>query len=63
MAIPVECFVLTPGAGTLQTRIRQMVAEGILSGRLRPGERMPSSRRMAVHLGVSRITVTLAYAD
>jgi len=63
MAIPVECFVLTPGAGTLQTRIRQMVAEGILSGRLRPGERMPSSRRMAAHLGISRITVTLAYAD
>jgi GntR family transcriptional regulator/MocR family aminotransferase len=63
MSIPAECFVLTPGAGTLQTRIRQMVAEGILSGRLRPGERMPSSRALAAHLGVSRITVTLAYAE
>ncbi|GAB4262057.1 MAG: PLP-dependent aminotransferase family protein [Pararhodobacter sp.] len=64
MAISVECFWLSEGQeGTLQNRIRQMVAEGILSGRLRPGERMPSSRRLAAHLGVSRITVMLAYTD
>ncbi|WP_127108937.1 PLP-dependent aminotransferase family protein [Pararhodobacter zhoushanensis] len=64
MTISVECFLLDPQhSGTLQSRIRQMVAEGILAGRLRPGERMPSSRRLAEHLSVSRITVTLAYAD
>ena len=64
MTIAVESFLLDPlRDGTLQHRIRQMVAEGILSGRLRPGERMPSTRRLALHLGVSRITVTLAYAD
>lgn len=64
MAISVECFWLdATRGGTLQGRIRQMVAEGILAGRLRPGERMPSSRKLAAHLGVSRITVTLAYAD
>ena len=64
MAIPVESFFLTPGfAGTLQQQIRQRVAEGILSGRLRPGDKMPSSRGLALHLGVSRITVTLAYTD
>lgn len=64
MAISVECFVMSPErTGTLQGRIRQMVAEGILAGRLRPGEKMPSSRALARHLGVSRITVTLAYAD
>ncbi|GAB4288048.1 MAG: PLP-dependent aminotransferase family protein [Roseovarius sp.] len=64
MTIPVETFFLTPGAeGTLQAQIRQMIAEGILSGRLRKGERLPSSRRLARHLGVSRITVTLAYTD
>lgn len=63
-AIPAEAFFLPPGsAGTLQGRIRAMVVDGILSGRLRPGEKMPSSRGLAVHLGVSRITVTLAYAD
>jgi GntR family transcriptional regulator/MocR family aminotransferase len=56
--------LLDPGrGGTLQNGIRQMVAQGILAGRLRPGERMPSSRKLAEHLGVSRITVTLAYAD
>ncbi|MDM7930540.1 PLP-dependent aminotransferase family protein [Tabrizicola sp.] len=64
MAIPVEAFYLTPGAvGSLQQQIRAMVTQGILAGRFRPGQRMPSSRGLAEHLGVSRITVTLAYAD
>jgi len=64
MAIPVESFFLSPEAeGTLQTQIRQLVAEGILEGRFRPGEKLPSSRKLAVHLGVSRITVTLAYTE
>jgi GntR family transcriptional regulator/MocR family aminotransferase len=64
MAIPVETFFLDPeGEGTLQSRIQQMIAEGILSGRLARGEKLPSSRRLAAHLGVSRITVTLAYTE
>ncbi len=64
MAIPVESFFLPEGgSGTLQQRIRQMVAEGILAGRFRAGDRMPSSRGLAEHLGVSRITVTLAYTE
>ena len=64
MTISVDSFFLRPAAaGTLQVQIRQIVAEGILAGRLRRGERMPSSRKLAAHLGVSRITVTLAYAE
>lgn len=64
MAISVETFFLDPaGEGTLQARIQQMVAQGILAGRFRPGEKLPSSRKMAQHLGVSRITVTLAYTE
>ncbi|SFS01420.1 MocR-like pyridoxine biosynthesis transcription factor PdxR [Yoonia litorea] len=64
MSISVETFFLDPSAeGTLQARIQQMVAQGILAGRFRPGERLPSSRLMAKHLGVSRITVTLAYTE
>lgn len=64
MPIPAEAFFLPPGtAGTLQSRIRSMVVQGVLSGRLRSGDKMPSSRGLAAHLGVSRITVTLAYAD
>ncbi|MCB2115497.1 MAG: PLP-dependent aminotransferase family protein [Rhodobacteraceae bacterium] len=64
MSIPAEAFFLTPGAsGTLQQQIQEMVAGGILRGRFRPGEKLPSSRGLARHLGVSRITVTLAYTE
>ncbi|MEM1063899.1 MAG: PLP-dependent aminotransferase family protein [Pseudomonadota bacterium] len=64
MAIHADSFYLDDtGDGTLQHRIKRMVVEGILSGRFRPGERMPSSRALARHLGVSRITVTIAYTD
>lgn len=64
MSIPAESFFLDPKAGgTLQQKIRQMVAEGVLSGRFRAGDRMPSSRGLAAHLGISRITVTLAYTE
>ncbi|WP_323769728.1 PLP-dependent aminotransferase family protein [Antarctobacter sp.] len=64
MAIPVETFHLSPNVqGTLQARIQQMVAEGILAGRFRRGEKLPSTRKLARHLGVSRITVTLAYTE
>ena len=64
MSIPAEAFVLPPAArGTLQQRIRQMVTEGVLSGRFRAGQKMPSSRGLAEHLAISRITVTLSYAE
>ena len=59
MAIPKETFFLMPNAeGTLQNQIQQLVAEAILSGRFKPNEKMPSSRKLAKHLSVSRITVT-----
>ena len=64
MAISADTFFLDPAfAGTLQKQIQSMVAEGILSGRFRPGEKLPSSRGLARHLGISRITVTLAYTE
>jgi GntR family transcriptional regulator/MocR family aminotransferase len=64
MLIPPEAFVLPPpDQGSLQERIRQTVTEGVLSGRFRPGQKLPSSRGLADHLQVSRITVTLAYAE
>ncbi len=47
----------------MQSQIQQMIAEGILSGRFRQGEKLPSTRKLAKHLGVSRITVTLAYTE
>ncbi|MCY4315606.1 MAG: PLP-dependent aminotransferase family protein [Roseovarius sp.] len=64
MAVSVETFFLGPDAeGTLQSRIQQMIAQGILSGRFQKGEKLPSSRKLAKHLGVSRITVVMAYNE
>lgn len=64
MAIKPEQFHLDPKfEGTLQQQIQHLVSQGVLSGRFLPNERMPSSRKLAQGLGVSRITVTLAYAE
>ncbi|MEL6618720.1 MAG: PLP-dependent aminotransferase family protein [Pseudomonadota bacterium] len=64
MAIPVETFFLDPThQGTLQGKVQQMIAHGILSGRFQVGEKLPSTRKLAAHLGISRITVTLAYTE
>ena len=47
MAISEDTFFLDARfEGTLQSQIQQMVAEGILSGRFTPGEKLPSSRRL-----------------
>src|SRR5687767_1202313 len=45
----------------LQHQIVGQIRQFILSGRLQQGARMPSTRALAHELGVSRITVTLAY--
>lgn len=64
MVIPVDRFFLDIGyKGTLQQRLRQLVADGILTGRFPRGEKLPSTRKLATHLGISRLTVTLAYAE
>jgi GntR family transcriptional regulator/MocR family aminotransferase len=64
MALPVETFFLHPDAqGTLQQQIQQMIAQGILTGRFGTGEKLPSTRKLAAHLGISRITVTIAYTE
>ncbi|MDF1598943.1 PLP-dependent aminotransferase family protein [Mesorhizobium sp. YIM 152430] len=48
---------------SLQAQIREAVVSAILSGRLEPLARLPSTRRLAEHLGISRITVSLAYQE
>ena len=64
MSIPVETFFMDDSIeGTLQSRIQQIIARGILSGRFRKGEKLPSTRKLAKHLKISRITVTLAYTE
>jgi len=64
MALVEDTFFLDPNfQGSLQSQIQQIVASAILAGRLRAGEKLPSSRKLAEHLGISRITVTLAYHE
>lgn len=46
---------------SLQHQLVRQIRHFILSGRLHQGARMPSTRSLAEELGVSRITVTLAY--
>ncbi|WP_456387086.1 MocR-like pyridoxine biosynthesis transcription factor PdxR [Profundibacter sp.] len=64
MPLVEDTFFLDPNfQGTLQSQIQQIVASAILAGRLKTGEKLPSSRKLAEHLGISRITVTLAYHE
>lgn len=49
------------GPASLQTQIRELMVTAILNGQLPPGESVPSSRRMAESLGVSRNSVSLVY--
>ncbi len=44
-------------------QISQTLADDVRRGRLRPGDRLPSSRRLAQTLGVHRNTVLAAYAE
>ena len=46
---------------SVQSQIREMLVSAILDGQLRPRDPLPSSRRMAKMLGVSRNTVVLTY--
>jgi len=47
----------------LYQRIAQQLADDIRRGVYRPGERVPSVRKMSVQLGVSHATVLQAYAN
>ena len=48
-------------ADSLQRQIRQKLVEGILVGSFAVGSRLPSSRKLAKQLGVSRNTVVIVY--
>ncbi len=62
--LPAEAFFVARTTGrALQAQIREAVIEAVAGGRAPPGTRMPSSRSLAAHLGVARLTVTLAYQE
>ena len=49
------------GRRNLSVEIYRQVRDAIVSGALRPGDRVPASRELAAALDVSRMTVTIAY--
>lgn len=62
--IPAETFFLDRASDrSLQAQIREAVIAAILSRQALPGARMPSSRALSTHLGVARMTVTLAFQE
>ncbi len=59
MRIPLDRHSQVP----LYQQIKAHLRQGILSGSLPPGTRLPASRTLAHDLGVNRITVETAYSD
>lgn len=47
----------------LQAQLRETVVSAVVAGRIQPGAQLPSTRRLAGYLRISRITVTLAYQE
>lgn len=63
MAIISEHHIFLPEDANvgLQTRLKDAITRAIWDGRFAPGDRLPATRALARHLGISRITVSLAY--
>lgn len=58
----VPVVAVDPESATpLYRQIYEGYREWVVDGRLRPGERLPSTRRLAEELGVSRLTVSNAF--
>ena len=49
------------GKNSLQLQIREQLVSAVISGLLRPGQALPSSRALSAELSVARNTVTIAY--
>ncbi|WP_353936519.1 PLP-dependent aminotransferase family protein [uncultured Gemmobacter sp.] len=47
----------------LQMQLTASITSALLDTRAQPGSRMPSTRALATHLGLSRLTVTLVYQE
>lgn len=61
--IPVDAIFLRQDAPTLQGQLAAAIVRAILETRAHPGTRLPSSRKLAQGLGISRMTITLVYQD
>ena len=56
-------FLRRDGQVNLQAQLRETIISAILGDQILPGARLPSTRRLAGYLGISRMTVTLAYQE
>ena len=68
MPIPADAFFLDrspdrDGGLPLQVQLRRQIIAAVTAGRFRAGEKLPSTRALADHLGVARVTVALAFAE
>ncbi|MFD7457099.1 MULTISPECIES: MocR-like pyridoxine biosynthesis transcription factor PdxR [unclassified Streptomyces] len=54
---------LEPAGGGVRRGLTDALRDAVRTGRLAPGTRLPSSRTLAVDLGLARNTVAGAYAD
>lgn len=64
MPISPDAFFLDRNAGLpLQVQLRRQIIAAVTAGRFRAGEKLPSTRALADHLGVARVTVAQAFAE
>jgi GntR family transcriptional regulator len=57
-------FTLDPGSGApIYRQIIQQIEYAILSGRLAPGDRLPTIRALAVDLKINPNTISKAYSE
>ncbi|MGW1147352.1 MocR-like pyridoxine biosynthesis transcription factor PdxR [Streptomyces sp. NPDC002454] len=59
----IDLHLALTGPGGLRKGLVNALREAVRTGRLAPGTRLPSSRGLAVDLGIARNTVAEAYAD
>ncbi|MDO5605333.1 MAG: PLP-dependent aminotransferase family protein [Paracoccus sp. (in: a-proteobacteria)] len=60
---PDAVFMQPESAPTIQGRLSVALVRLILDRRYPPGTQLPSTRALARHLGISRLTVTLVYQE
>ena len=57
-----QIFFINPTSKlTLQEQLQRLLVDAILKGHFKPDKPLPSSRKLAANLGVSKNTVTLVY--
>lgn len=64
MRIPAQSFFIDRASPVpLQVQLRRQIITGVTEGRFRAGDRLPSGRSLALHLGLARVTVAQAFAE